>query len=458
MPHRQVVVQANHPGGWHDTSILVRKGTCVEIQHISGAWTSNPNNADSWVGPEGDARYVAKQGYLLHGAYESALLFKVGENGRPRKVGRHTTYVHADNDDGNLYFSINDDASDIYGVGFDDNAGELVVDVRWGKAPGATKVPSMKSVSLLRDIRALLLIITGLCLLGLTLFVYHQWFSAIAAKQIDHTPSVPELTTPAPCQCGCHQHDGDGSPINISVIGQRHTQINPAAAQQDNPTPETRPIVPQPVPVVPCCGTRAPKRALSAKLDFDTQQQPAIELILLVGRLLDAEVVFDPAAKQKFDQGAVVEDQLQGLTSGTALALILSQLDLAMQAELHDNRLQLFIGGDQLSSDPWPVGWPISQNRFQIVPSLKTTTSIRSTGRHSVSQTLIALGRKIPVPLLIGTPKFHDKGIHLEQIDVQLKRGTRQLSQVFDELSAQVPLSWAIRVDEVGAPFVWVTP
>lgn len=108
---------------WQNSGVTVDAGETVHIQYTSGRWTANPSTG--FVTASGNSRYKAKPGYTLPGAYEGLLCGKVGTT--VFAVGSGTTVPPGLQ--GALEFCINDDLRGIYGAGFSDNEGAVVVNI-----------------------------------------------------------------------------------------------------------------------------------------------------------------------------------------------------------------------------------------------------------------------------------------------------------------------------------------
>lgn len=73
---------------------------------------------------------MAKAGYTLPGASEGALIGRVGDTGEPFLIGDLAEIPAGRR--GELQLCINDDLNGRYGVGLQDNQGELTARVEFG--------------------------------------------------------------------------------------------------------------------------------------------------------------------------------------------------------------------------------------------------------------------------------------------------------------------------------------
>ena len=120
-----ISVLARPSGYWNNTGIYKPKGIILVVSCIGGSWRSNP-----YWGPTdgaGDARYIARVGYLRSGAPEGALIAKIGGDSvgggsETFAIGNYG-FVSADLE-GLLWLTVNDAPA-----GFGDNSGSLTVAV-----------------------------------------------------------------------------------------------------------------------------------------------------------------------------------------------------------------------------------------------------------------------------------------------------------------------------------------
>lgn len=121
-----VAVQANRP--WQNTGVQLNGISPRLVRYVSGLWSASP--AGGMVDGRGNPRYVAKAGYTLPGASEGALIGRVGDTGEPFLIGDLAEIPAGRR--GELQLCINDDLNGRYGVGLQDNQGELTVRVEFG--------------------------------------------------------------------------------------------------------------------------------------------------------------------------------------------------------------------------------------------------------------------------------------------------------------------------------------
>ncbi|RBL67573.1 GMC family oxidoreductase, partial [Pseudomonas sp. MWU13-2625] len=118
-----VTVQANRP--WQGTGVQLNGVSPRLVRYAGGHWSASP--AGGMVDGRGNPLYLAKPGYTLPGASEGALIGRVGADGEPFLIC-DLAEIPAGRQ-GELLLCINDDLDGRYGVGLQDNHGELAVPV-----------------------------------------------------------------------------------------------------------------------------------------------------------------------------------------------------------------------------------------------------------------------------------------------------------------------------------------
>ena len=82
---------------------------------------------------------------------------------------------------------------------------------------------------------------------------------------------------------------------------------------------------------------------------------------------------------QLADRGSLandpVLDELQGLSSGTALAAVLRPLGLVIVPEIIEPKLQgtrfvMSVSDVRRAKEHWPIGWPSKKKPYELVPKL----------------------------------------------------------------------------------------
>ena len=110
---------------WKDTGIDVAEDEIVTIQYLSGRWKVNPGHRESYDA-EGNLETDTPYGYVLEHSHDGCLVGKVGD-GEPFYIGKKQEVPRSS---GRLYLIANDDIKCLYGVGHEDNEGEITIVIK----------------------------------------------------------------------------------------------------------------------------------------------------------------------------------------------------------------------------------------------------------------------------------------------------------------------------------------
>jgi hypothetical protein len=212
---------------------------------------------------------------------------------------------------------------------------------------------------------------------------------------------------------------------------------------------------------------------LAQPIDFETKGQPPIVVLdkLLskfeVGRSFPDGDNPLPA----LERADPIAEELQGLTAGTGLAILLRNYGLVlrpvktrgqpvafsiMPADGNDvSQSTLGVSDDQRMRN-WPIGWKPDRLGSEIAPALFEPRNAEIEG-YTLKETLIAIGSRVNIPFFVDHAALRTKRINPADIQVRLARTRSSYMRVLDRVLAQARLHCQLRVDEAGKPFLWIT-
>jgi hypothetical protein len=194
---------------------------------------------------------------------------------------------------------------------------------------------------------------------------------------------------------------------------------------------------------------------LATPVGFSTKGKPPREVARQIADGLTFKFVTDPAGQQTLAAGQEVADELQGLSSGTALAAVLRPLGLVLVPEKHGSELRLRIADGRSAKESWPVGWPPKGNPRETIPDLFKYLNVEIT-RTSLREAAAAIADRLKTPLLIDHNALAREGVDWNS-RVDLPKTRTYYYDTLDRLLSQAKLKFEIRVDEAGTPFLWIT-
>lgn len=197
--------------------------------------------------------------------------------------------------------------------------------------------------------------------------------------------------------------------------------------------------------------------ALAGRVAFETAGQRVDDVVRKIAAKVTPPPTIDAGAQQALAGGETVADELQGLSSGTALAAALRPLGLILVPEKGRGlEVKLRITDVRQSDQSWPVGWPSEKNMTETVPQLLKFLNVEI-DKTPLDEALPALQERLAVPFLIDHNSLARQRIDLTKARVSLPTGKTFYAKILDRILAQAKLSWEIRVDEAEQPFLWIS-
>ena len=198
---------------------------------------------------------------------------------------------------------------------------------------------------------------------------------------------------------------------------------------------------------------------LSREVEFKTAGQKAGDVIKKIARGTGLSFEFDAAARAAINGDEKVVDELNGISSGTALATILRPLGLVLEPQrLQGKELTMRIVDSRASKENWPIGWPIEKVPVQVVPQMFNKLPIEIRG-FPLKTAVDAIQKRAGMPYYYDLNALAREGIELDKVKVNLSSKKISLMLATTKLLRQSkPRLWEeIRVDENGAPFLWIS-
>lgn len=147
---------------------------------------------------------------------------------------------------------------------------------------------------------------------------------------------------------------------------------------------------------------------------------------------------------------------LQGLTKGTALAVMLAQYGMGYRPIVGrgDRYTIEIVMGDE-SSNLWPTGWKTAESTADVLPAwLKSIPfDVEDADVASIAQ---AVADKLEIPLVVSSQSIQRDGKPLEDL-VYSRSGKLSPFGILRGLSDKFELGFDVRADEAGKLFLWAT-
>jgi hypothetical protein len=196
---------------------------------------------------------------------------------------------------------------------------------------------------------------------------------------------------------------------------------------------------------------------LSRPVEFPTNGLAVKAVLKKIGVRLAQPLMADPAALGSLGEADKVVEDLQGLSSGTVLALVLRPAGLVLVPRLNDRRQpEYFITTKGDSKEIWPAGWPLKKPEREVLPDLFDILKIEIDD-IPVSQVLEAIGGRLKTPVVLDHAALARQGIDITKVKVSLPAGQTMYAIALRKTLFQARLKYEIRADEAGKPLVWIT-
>lgn len=166
------------------------------------------------------------------------------------------------------------------------------------------------------------------------------------------------------------------------------------------------------------------------------------------------------SAAVSLDRSVAVRHELNGMSLGTGLAILLSDQGLGFRpARNPDESIDLEVIPLVDVLDPWPIGWDVGDvtPRDQIYPTLFEFFPINIQDVSFV-QTIDTISERSGVPILVDYRLCADRGVDLAAVRVTVVERQSAWGLVLRRVVSQARLTFDYRLDEADRPFLWVYP
>jgi hypothetical protein len=197
---------------------------------------------------------------------------------------------------------------------------------------------------------------------------------------------------------------------------------------------------------------------LSQPLATSTKEEKLSKVIDKASGVCKVGLKVDHAAQKVIDSAPPLADEVEGLTLGSGLALLLKRHDLVLVPTKEQGReltLRIARAGD-VRGNSWPVGWDSDKGPRELVPKLFDMLNAEVDG-FTLAEAMEAIGPRLEVPVYWDHAALERNKIDPAKINVKYPRRRTHLKNVVDALLFQGRVHGEVRVDEAGRVFYWIT-
>jgi hypothetical protein len=196
--------------------------------------------------------------------------------------------------------------------------------------------------------------------------------------------------------------------------------------------------------------------ALAGPVDFATAGGKPKDIVDKLAGKLSLTITFESGADGTLRSAENIPDQLLGVSSGTALAAVLRPSGLVfVPVKGKGDSIELKITDSRSVEKSWPVGWPSSKGKGQLLPDLFKTLNVEIADTP-LEESMAAIQKRVNVPFLLDQNSLARARVDLKA-KVSLPKANLSYARILDKLLTQVKCKAEMRLDEADKPFLWIT-
>ena len=149
--------------------------------------------------------------------------------------------------------------------------------------------------------------------------------------------------------------------------------------------------------------------------------------------------------------------ELQGMTKGSAIAIVLAQYGLGFRPKyVAPGQYDIEIDCGDESNNLWPIGWKPEQSFSEILPAYFRAIPL-DVEDVEVDALVSAIAVKIEVPYFSSAYALTAKGLDINALKYTRKDDRISPARLLTAVGDKLDLGFDVRVDEAGKLFLWVT-
>lgn len=197
---------------------------------------------------------------------------------------------------------------------------------------------------------------------------------------------------------------------------------------------------------------------LAARVTFSTKEMTPGELLDKLSPALNYSLAVDRAIKLQLTQGEPLTEDLEGLTSGAALAYALRSEGMGLLPRIGaSKKVEYGVVRPDARQITWPVGWPLEDRKPKdVAPELFETLNAEIDD-IPLAEAMEVIGGRLKAKVLYDHYALARQGIDVAKVAVKFPASKTWYAKIVDKLLHQAGLKGEWRVDDGGAPLLWVT-
>jgi hypothetical protein len=196
---------------------------------------------------------------------------------------------------------------------------------------------------------------------------------------------------------------------------------------------------------------------LARTVDFATKETPLKATLEKIAGKLAYPLLADGNVTRSLAAAGKIEDELQGLSAGAALAVLLRQAGMVFVPRFNAQRTpEYLIVTSGAATESWPIGWPPSKPLTAIAPKMLDQLKIEIE-EIPVSQVVEALAGRLELPIIYDRAAMRQQQIDPTTKILSLPANERTYAKVLEAVLFRAQLKYQLRIDEAGKPWLWIT-
>jgi hypothetical protein len=197
-------------------------------------------------------------------------------------------------------------------------------------------------------------------------------------------------------------------------------------------------------------------KALSKPLATTTRGVARSEAFEKIIKPLAIPVVFSGGSASDLGSDKV-EDELNDLTAGAALAALLRPAGYCLVPRVLGGQLEISVVKSRPDlNEIWPIGAPPEKTAQELLPSLMEFLNV-NVQNVSAATAAEAIAKRLKAPAIYDRVGLARHGIDPDKKMVSLPNARTTHSLALKKILYQAGLKYEIRVDEGGTPFIWIS-
>ncbi|MBI2823125.1 MAG: hypothetical protein HYX69_00375 [Planctomycetia bacterium] len=202
----------------------------------------------------------------------------------------------------------------------------------------------------------------------------------------------------------------------------------------------------------------AVRKDLARPVSFATKDVAAIDFANRLSRSLAYRLAPATSATAALRNAPVIDVDLAGMASGTALAFVLDRAGLAFSPGLDAKREPFYaISAKIAEGEAWPIGHKPERAERHVLPALFEMADVELKDVE-LPRVLAAVGQQVQAPVLVDTAGLAREKIDLAALRASLPAKRSMYEIVLGKILVPNLLTHELRVDEADKPFLWITP